>query len=729
MPLTPWLAQLTATQLALGAAGVVGAVLLGWMARRCQQRYRAALKAMEAAHTELHSRVLAHNQIQTELIESKQRLTTLLDNAPLAVLIFECGSGRLHYANQNALSEHGATDTEDLAKHYLYSGDPYSVGELLKTIRQTRDQGSHRLTWRTRHRHGKLMWWQMKFDLLMIDGVNHVMVFGHNITARVEAEHALNQHHARLEEQVRERTAELAAAKNEAEHLSQVKSEFLANMSHEIRTPLNGVLGMAQIGTHKSATDPVLHAIFEKITASGRHLLGVINDILDSAKLDAGMLAIESAAVQPRQLAVDAVNLLAERAAAKRLQLSWACQDVPTWVLGDSLRISQVLINLLSNAIKFTEHGSVTLRLSTSGEQLHFAIADTGIGMDEQALSRIFKPFEQADSSTTRRFGGTGLGLSISHQLAHLMGGDICVTSAPGQGSTFTFRLPLRATEGPAAAPLAEARPASGPRLRGLRVLVADDVDINREILEGLLDVEGAEVVCACDGQQALDVLHTTGPDAFDVVLMDVQMPMMDGLEATRRLRALAPELPVIALTAHALFEERERCLEAGMREHVCKPFEAHQIVEAVLRHVRRCAPSAPPPTATAPAGPPMYTHPTGGDFPELDGIDLLGALARCGGQPALLRKLAQRFADSQSDFAERFASLLTEDRDAARRAAHMLKGSAANLGVLNVSTHAAELETALRTDDDTALHHALHDLQRDLRPTLTQLREWAVSA
>ncbi|WP_374592701.1 ATP-binding protein, partial [Aquabacterium sp.] len=578
---------------------------IGMTIARYSRMFNEAMRSIERSRVALQHEVEAHSEVETQLRDSKQRLTTLLDNAPLAVLIFECGSGRLHYANQNALFEHGADDPASLFERHLFSGESYTFQALLNTVRQTRDRGAQRLKWRSQHRSGKPIWWQMKFDLLMIDGVNHVMAFGHNITARLEAEQALYQHHARLEEQVRERTAELAAAKNEAERLSRVKSEFLANMSHEIRTPLNGVLGMAQLGAHKSASDPALHAVFDKINGCGQHLLRLINDILDSSKLDAGMLAIESAPLRPRQLAEDAVNLLIDRAADKGLRLHWTCAEVPEWIQGDALRINQVLLNLVSNAIKFTEHGAITLALDQHEGRIVYTVSDTGIGMDEAALSRVFNPFEQADGSTTRRFGGTGLGLSISRQLARLMGGDIAARSTPGEGSTFVFTLPLIEALGPATEAAASTLQTIGhDRLRGLRVLVADDVDINREILEGLLTLEGASVACARDGQEAVELLQEAGTMAFDVVLMDVQMPVMDGLEATRRLKALASDLPVIALTAHALDEERRRCLDAGMCEHVSKPFEPHQVLAAVLRHAAR-APAAATATATAAAAPP----------------------------------------------------------------------------------------------------------------------------
>jgi CheY-like chemotaxis protein len=256
---------------------------------------------------------------------------------------------------------------------------------------------------------------------------------------------------------------------------------------------------------------------------------------------------------------------------------------LPDWVAGDRLRLEQVLLNLLGNAVKFTAHGEVSLNVRREGEDTLFRVADSGIGMTPEQVSRLFSAFEQADSSTTRQFGGSGLGLAISRNLAHLMGGDIGVTSEMGNGSVFTLQLPL-----PTATPQkkAEIAVASGPRLAGLRVLAAEDVELNRLVLEDFLEHEGAVVVFAENGEQVLARLNEHGVAAFDVVLMDVQMPVMDGHEATRRLRAIAPNLPVIGLTAHALAEERDKCLASGMVEHVGKPIEPDELIGAILRQV-----------------------------------------------------------------------------------------------------------------------------------------------
>ena len=376
--------------------------------------------------------------------------------------------------------------------------------------------------------------------------------------------------------------------KRRAEVAAEAKGQFLANMSHEIRTPLNGVLGMAQIGARES--DPKrMQLAFERILESGRHLLNVVNDILDFSKLEAGKLRIEH---RPLCLpeAVDAVvDLLRERILEKGLEFDMAWDPaLPEWIMGDAMRLEQVLANLLSNAVKFTAQGSVSLHLVYRDGELHAQVRDTGIGISESQQQALFQPFHQADVSTTRHFGGTGLGLAISLSLAEQMAGRIELQSQPGKGSTFTLVLPLEPTQAPAeceAAAPAQA-PDGTPRLQGVRLLVAEDVDINRMIIEELLGEEGAEVTLAEDGGEVVRLVRERGPKAFDVVLMDVQMPIIDGYEATRQILRLAPRLPVIGLTAHALEQEREQALQAGMSDHVTKPVDIDVLVAAIVRQL-----------------------------------------------------------------------------------------------------------------------------------------------
>ena len=815
-----------------------------------------AMQALDSARLDLQAKVEAQARTQQELIESQQRLTTLLDHAPMSVLIFDKDSGQLTYANPHVLQAHGADTAQELATRHLFSDETFSEAALLQHIHQTRDAGVQALQWRTRKHDGSPIWWSIKLDTLAIDGVAHVVSFGHDITKRLEAEQALIDHRAHLEEQVRARTAEvlvqqhrletviealpvsltikdtqgryllsnqvfeaatgvhkdrllgytadeifqpamadqinehdqavlsgtpmvryessrmrrdgsrkdhlitkvplldpqgqpeailslvvdiseqktmqrdLAAAKIEAERLARVKAEFLANMSHEIRTPLHGVLGLAQVGQTLPPGDPQIQTMLERISRSGRHLLGVINDILDFSKIDAGKFTVETCLLDPGQIAKDAIAMVEERASAKGIKLSLRCDEVPPAVMGDPLRMRQILINLLSNGVKFTEQGQVTLSLSAGHGQLYFVVKDTGIGMAPDAQERLFSPFEQADGSTSRRFGGTGLGLAISRKLALLMGGDITLHSIEKEGSTFTLVLPLveadadqqQPVEPAASSPMVDSS-ADGPRLNGLRILAADDVDINRDILQGLLTRQQALVHCVANGQEAVDLHASQDPAYFDIVLMDVQMPVMDGLQATGDLLARDPGLPVVALTAHALVDERQRCLDAGMVGHLAKPFDADDVVRLILRHARRSPIKAEP--AMRPDDLPAETSPVLDGEEHSPTLDMIAALRRCGGQDALLRKLVARFCTDQADFVSRCQQLLTQNDDAARRAAHMLKGTAGNLGMQTLFQLAGELESALTTLDMPRISSSLLTLHMALQQHITLLKRW----
>ncbi|UCV13382.1 PAS domain-containing hybrid sensor histidine kinase/response regulator [Quatrionicoccus australiensis] len=410
-----------------------------------------------------------------------------------------------------------------------------------------------------------------------------------DISQSVQAEIKLANYRDHLEEMVTERTADLLAAQQNAERLARVRSEFLANMSHEIRTPLNAVLGLAQVGL-RTSTGASCHENFARIVQAGELLLGIVNDILDFAKIEAGKLTLESAPLNLDSLIERAANLSAERARSKGIDFSISkMPDLPVACLGDELRLLQVLVNLLSNAIKFTLQGAVRLTVYRQETTLNFRISDSGIGMTAEQLSHLFQPFEQAEISTSRRFGGTGLGLVICKHLLDLMGGTISARSTPGKGSEFIVSLPL--CEVIQQEPTSVATPLSGLRLRGLRILAAEDNEINRIVLEEILLDEGVELCCVENGVQAVEQVENSDEKAWDIVLMDIMMPIMDGHEATLRIHQIDPGLPVIGLTAHALDEERDKCLASGMLAHVAKPIDLNLLVETIQKLARRASP------------------------------------------------------------------------------------------------------------------------------------------
>ncbi len=390
----------------------------------------------------------------------------------------------------------------------------------------------------------------------------------------------------------------LQSALADATRHARVKSEFLANMSHEIRTPLNGILGLAQIGKRENSGRQS-YRLFDQLVESGQLLLGIVNDILDFSKIEAGKLNIEMTDVQLDRVVQHVVVMCTDRASVKGLPLTIDVDaNLPPWFKGDPLRIAQILVNLIGNAIKFTEQGKVSLSIERDHNQIVFCVRDSGIGMAPEHVARLFQPFEQADGSITRRFGGTGLGLAITQRLVNLMQGEIRVESRFGEGSMFEVRLPLQEVEVPEDAfmpymPAASATVNTLKPLANLRILAAEDNSVNRMVLEDMIEMEGATLTCVEDGLQALALIQREGDAAWDIVLTDIHMPLMGGHELAQRLRQLAPTLPIVGVTAHALAEERLHCLESGMVAHVAKPIVLQDLVETILRFARRPAVAA----------------------------------------------------------------------------------------------------------------------------------------
>jgi len=388
--------------------------------------------------------------------------------------------------------------------------------------------------------------------------------------------------------------ADLRVAQRTAESASEAKSAFLANMSHELRTPFQGLLGMLELIDSEALT-PSQHRQLSVARESGGHLLGILNDVLDAARLEAGTLRLHEDAVSPQELTNDVQALMSPPAQAKGLTLTTKVDPaLPERVLLDGTRVRQVLFNLLSNAIKFTDNGGVNMTLRERDGLLCIAVTDTGIGMDEATLSRLFQRFTQGDDSTSRRHGGTGLGLEISRSLAHLMGGEIEVQSTPGQGSRFELQLPLRAAPASAVSP-AELPPLRPDVLRPLRLLVAEDNEVNCEVLAAMIAHLGHQAQFAHDGRAA--VLAVQQGD-FDLVLMDLHMPELDGIAATRAIRALPDgkaALPIIALTADAYAETRAACFDAGMNGFLSKPVSLDALAHTVARSAVATARESPP--------------------------------------------------------------------------------------------------------------------------------------
>jgi len=634
---------------------------------------------LERARNDLHHNQTDLERLVAERTDELSHLSSdyrqIFDNAHDAIIIFEPHEERVLNVNRRACEIYGFPRDEFIGMSL--SDISLSPERGRWQVAETLQKGVyHNFETTQTRKDGSEMLLEINASAIHYEGRSAILSVNRDITMRRRAE-------------------EMTLAMEAAERADRAKSQFLANMSHEIRTPMAGILGLADL-LLKTDLNVAQRRYSDLIQSSTSSLLGVIDDILDFSKVEAGKLTLEAVPFHLPAMLGDTVELLRFRAQSKGITLELALGgNLPDWCLGDPGRLRQVVINLLGNAVKFTTEGSVEMHAEGGPDgRVRISVRDTGMGIPDEVRDQLFTPFSQADTSTSRRFGGSGLGLAISKRIVKLMGGEIGFESAPGAGSTFWFSVSLPPAEPPEN--WADTGDATGAGAllppQASRILIAEDNPVNQLVVLEQLKSLGFAATAVSNGIEALAALEET---AYDLVLMDCQMPEMDGYEATRRMREKSGDrwqIPVIALTAHAMRGDREKCLAAGMNDYIAKPFRVETLSQVLVRWL----PSED--AATTAAAALSGEDGDGRRAVSLQTLESLRSLGRAAGRD-VLRELVETFRSQP--YVATFRELLASgDRQTLERRAHSLKGSSGALGALRLAELCGELEHSARDGD-----------------------------